>query len=194
MEELLKNISSKDLEKLKMIFSMIPGNEPKEVVTLRVFVDEYSNLIKQNRSRAYHISVMCAFKHLIDFFGKQKAIHEIGLKEIENFSSNLQQKVTRGYRVYFRTLKAAFNKAVEWGYVKENYFRKVKLPKRQKVNPMFITSDQLSAISSQIKSEEIKNFVVFAFYTGMRLDEIINLRWKNVDLEKRVITVGDENF
>jgi site-specific recombinase XerD len=28
----------------------------------------------------------------------------------------------------------------------------------------------------------------------MRLDEIVNLKWKNIDLENRVITVGDDNF
>ena len=194
MEELLKNISSKDLEKLKMLFSFIPGNEPKEVVTLRVFVNEYSNLIKQNRSNAYHVSVMSSFKHLIEFFGVHKSIREIGLKEIENFCSYLQQKVKSGSRVYFRTLKTAFNKAVEWNYVRENYFTKIKLPKKQKMVPAFINSNQLSDISAMIKILVVENIVVFAFYTGMRLDEIINLRWKNVDLENRVITVGDENF
>jgi site-specific recombinase XerD len=194
MEELLKNISSKDLEKLKILLSIIPGNEPKEVVTLRVFVDEYSSLIKQNRSNAYHVSVMSSFKHLLDFFGVKKSIREIGLKETENFCSYLQQKVVKGHRVYVRTIKAAFNKAVEWGYVKENYFIKVKLPKKQKLAPVFINSEQLIVISDQLKNETIKNIVVLAFYTGMRLDEIVNLRWENVDLENRVITVGDENF
>lgn len=194
MEELLKNISPKDLEKLKMLFSFIPGYEPKEVITLRVFVDEYSNWIKQNRSIAYHVSVMSSFKHLIDFFGQQKSIREIGPKELENFSSYLQQKVHKGFHVYYRTLKAAFNKSVEWGYVSENFFIKMKLPKKQKLAPVFVNSDQLLAISNQIKNEVIKDFVVFAFYTGMRLDEIINLGWKNADLKNRVVTVGDENF
>ncbi|MEW6702005.1 MAG: tyrosine-type recombinase/integrase [Bacteroidota bacterium] len=194
MEEFLKNISSNDLEKLKMLFSIISGNETKEIVTLRVFVDEYSNLIKQNRSNTYHVSVMSSFKHLLEFYGSQKSIREIELKETENFCSYLQQKVHKGFYVYYRTLKAAFNKAKDWGYVKENYFIKVKLPKRQKLAPMFIINDQLSAICSQIKNEVIKNVFTFAFYTGMRLDEIINLRWKNVDLENCVITVGDENF
>ena len=194
MEELLKNISSKDLEKLKMLFSFIPGYEPKEVITLRVFVDEYSNWIKQNRSIAYHVSVMSSFKHLIDFFGQQKSIREIRLKETENFCSYLQQKVCRGYRVYYRTLKAAYNKAVEWGYVSENFFIKVKLPKKQKIAPAFISSEQLRVISDQVKNETIKDIIVFAFYTGMRLDEIVNLCWKNIDLGNRVITVGDENF
>jgi len=194
MEEILRNITVDDIEKLRMLLSIIPGQEQKEVVTIRVFIDEYCNLIKQNRSNAYYTSVECAFKHLIDFFESRNSIKSIGLKDVENFVTYLQQKVKKGYRVYYRTLKAAFNKAVDWGYVKENYFHKVKLPKKQQVNPAFINSDQLSVINYKIKIEVIKDFVVIAFYTGMRLNEIINLTWRNVDLEARIITVGDESF
>jgi len=194
MEEILKNISVDDIEKLRMLLSIIPGQEQKEVVTIRVFINEYCNLIKQNRSKAYYTSVECAFKHLTDFFESRDSIKSIGLKDTENFVTYLQQKVKKGYRVYYRTLKAAFNKAVDWGYVKENYFHKVKLPKKQQVNPAFINRDQLSVINDKIKIEVIKDFVVFAFYTGMRLNEIINLIWRNVDLEARIITVGDESF
>ncbi|MCL4550116.1 MAG: tyrosine-type recombinase/integrase [Bacteroidetes bacterium] len=203
MEEFLKNISSNDLEKLKMLFSIIPGNETKEVVTLRVFRDEYLNYVQHSKSKSYLISVRLAFNHLINFFGEQRTIQSLQQKDIENFTNALQQKVKSvshtvsrggGYIVYYRNLKAAFNKANDWGYVKENYFSKVKLPKRQKLAPVFINSDQLSAISKQIKNEIVRDVVVFAFYTGMRLDEIVNLRWKNVDLKNRIITVGDESF
>ncbi|MDP3580988.1 MAG: phage integrase SAM-like domain-containing protein, partial [Ignavibacteria bacterium] len=138
MEEILKNITMEDLEKFKALFSIMPGNAPKEIVTLRVFVDEYCDLIKRNRSHAYYVSVVYAFKHLVEFYGSQKPIQLIGLREVEDFTSFLQQKVKNGFVVYFRNLKAAFNKAKEWEYVKENYFVKVKLPKRQKLAPIFI--------------------------------------------------------
>lgn len=166
----------------------------KEVVTLRVFIDEYLYLIKNNRSASYHESVQLSFKHLTSFFDTQKPINSIKLKEIEDFLVHLQQKIRKGYVVYFRNLKAAFNKARDWGYVSENLFTKVKLPKKQKNAPVFINSEQLTEICEQMKNEIVKNVVVFAFYTGMRLDEIVNLRWKNVDLQNRVIIVGDEQF
>ncbi len=214
MEDILKNISMEDLEKLKMLLSIIPGNDQKEIVTLRVFRDEYLNLIKNNRSKSYYNSVNIALNHLTDYFsqrdGKPGIQHSIGairFKDVEDFISHLQQKVSKGYVVYYRNLKAAFNKAKDWGYVKENYFTKVKLPKRQKMAPVFINSDQLEVISRQLATRQtnggqvgngengvVKDVVVFAFYTGMRLDEIVNLRWKNVDLENKVITVGDEEF
>ncbi len=168
--------------------------QTKEVVTLRVFIDEYMYLIKSNRSASYSESVQLSFHHLTAFFDTQRTISSIQLKDIENFLIYLQQKVRKGYVVYFRNLKAAFNKAKDWGYVSENFFTKIKLPKRQKMAPVFINSDQLSVICGWIKSETIKDFVMMGFNTGMRLDEIVNLRWKNVDLQNRVITVGDEEF
>jgi len=184
---------------LEMLITALPElmnmiGQPKEIVTLRVFAKEYSDLIKQNRSAAYYKSVGNSFKHLTDYFGLQKSIQSIGLKEVENFLSHLQRKVAKGNRVYYRTLKAAFNKAIDWGYISENYFKKVKLPKKQRVNPAYLKCEQLSVISDLIENKVIQDVVVFAFYTGMRLNEIVNLRWKNVNLETKVITVGDEEF
>ena len=194
MNKILKNISVDELEKLRMLLSIIPGNEKKNTVTLRVFTNEYSNMIKQNRSKAYSVSVCSSFKHLTEFFGHGKSIQSIGLKDVEKFVFYLQRNVKKGYRVYYRTIKAAFNKAKDWGYAKENYFQKVKLPKKQQVNPVFLNSDQLLVICDHLKNETIKDIVVFAFYTGMRLDEIVNMRLKNVDLQNKVITVGDDCF
>lgn len=194
VQNILGKFSLEDIEKLKVLLSIVPEVTQKEVVTLRVFGDEYSNLIKQNRSAAYHKSVVNSLKHITDYFGCQRAIQSLGLKEIESFISHLQRKVNKGYRVYVRTLKAAFNKAVDWNYVKENYFLKVKLPKKQQVNPAYISGTQLAEISGQIENETIRGLVVFAFYTGMRLNEIVNLTWRNVNLSTRIITVGDAEF
>lgn len=194
VQNILGKFSLEDIEKLKVLLSIVPEVTQKEVITLRVFADEYSNLIKENRSAAYYKSVTNALKHLTDFFGAQRPINSIGLKDIESFISHLHKKVAKGYRVYARTLKAAFNKAIDWKYVKENYFMKIKLPKKQQTNPAFITSMQLAVISTQIENKTIKDVVIFAFYTGMRLNEIVNLTWRNLNLTTKIITVGDEHF
>lgn len=204
MDELLNKLSIEEIEKLKWLFSMSNNQQPKEVVTLRVFREEYLNLLKSNRSISYYNSVRLSLDYLVDYFGIHCSIGSIQQKEIEKFFIKLQEKVKtasysnnqsgNGYEVYYRNIKAAFNKAKEWNYIHENYFTKVKLPKRQKLSPVFINCDQLSAICDQIKNGTVKDVVVFAFYTGMRLDEIVNLKWKNVDNENHSITVGDETF
>ena len=195
VQNILGKFSLEDIEKLKMLFSIMPTTvDLKEVVTLRVFIDEYLNIIQHNRSVSYSNSNKVSFNYLTDFFGLQRPISSVELKDIENFLIDLQQKVKKGYVVYYRNLKAAFNKAKDWGYIKENNFSKVKLPKRQKTAPAYINILQLLAISQKIENQIVKEIVITAFFTGMRLSEITNLTWRNVNLTSRIITVGDENF
>jgi len=198
---LLNKISIEDIEKLQLIMSLVPAmkidkpeSESKDIVTLRVFMEEYKVLVQKNRSTSYYRSVTIALNYLSEYFKSQRAMNEITLHELESFLIYLQQKVKKGYVVYYRNLKAAFNKANDWGYVNTNHFTKIKLPKRQKTAPAYITTEQLSAISEQIKNEVVKDLVMFAFYTGMRLNEIVNLKWKNINLSSQIITVGDEEF
>ncbi len=204
MEEisnLLKKLSVEDVEKLKLLMSLTPkaavdkGEATvKEKITIQMFAKEYGDLIKQNRSEAYYTSVNISFKYLTNYFGSLRLIQSIGLKDIESFISHLQHKAAKGYRVYVRTLKAAFNKAVDWCYLRDNYFLKVKLPKKQQVNPAYIDKRQLNLICEQIHAQIIKDFIVSGFFTGMRLNELVNLKWKNINLTTRIITVGDEEF
>jgi len=190
----LGKFTIEDIEKFKLFLSMIPEVEPKEVVSLRVLNSEYVNYIQSNRSASYLRSVSISNKHLTEFFGLQKPISSIQLKDVESFIIYLKQKVKKGYIVYFRNLKAEFNKAKEWGYIKENYFLKIRLPKRQKTAPAYIINSQLIEICNQLKNPAMKEIVIAAKNTGMRLSEITNLTKQNVNLTTRIITVGDENF
>jgi integrase/recombinase XerD len=123
-----------------------------------------------------------------------RTIQSIGIRDVENFLSYLQKKVPKGYRVYYRTLKAAFNKAISYNYIQINYFIKVKPPKKQQVNPAYINEEQLILICKHIDIDIVKEVVILGFYTGMRLNELVNLTWRNVNLSTRIITVGDESF
>ncbi len=211
LTSLLEKLSVEDIEKLRALISLGQESSPPERITLKTFEEEYKLYIKQNKSSSYYDSVILSFKHLEKYFsqsngcpGNQKILNTITFKEVENIITYIQQKVKHnvkqqnrtgeGYRVYVRTLKAAFNKAVEWGYVKENYFLKVKLPKKQKIHPAFINKDQLTEIIKKIENENIRDIVITGFYTGMRLNELMNLNWRNINTNTGIITVGDEEF
>lgn len=194
LQEILQKLSSEDLEKLKILFSSNAGKSIRDIISLRVFCNEYKELIKSNRSNSYYKSVETTLKHLTNYFGPQRPISSLTYKDIEQFVTHLKQTVKKGYRVYFRTLKASFNKALDWGYIEENYFTKIKLPKTQRIQPIFISEAELEKITNKIKSNIERDFIVFGFYTGLRLGEIINLKWKNVDFERNIIIIGDDEF
>ncbi len=208
LSRLLNKLTIEDVEKLKVLMSLSLGlpaakstvtvdksdSSNKEVVTLRVFSEEYKSIVESNGSVSYLRSVNNAFNYLLEFFEPHKPINDISRKDVESFLIFLQKNVKKGYTVYYRNLKAAFNKALDWDYVKENYFKKIKLPRMQKLVPVFINSNELALIIKQIKIDVIREVVTVGFYTGMRLNEIVNMKWKNVNLNTRIITVGDEEF
>lgn len=194
--ELPQTIKTEDV--LRLLINLLPVQSSqtfvKSAVTLRAFREQYLNHIKNNRSRNYYSSVSYSIGHLINYFGDGRDINSITLKDIEDFITHLQQKAGRGYRVYYRTLKAAFSKALDWEYVNENLFKRVKLQKKIKAAPPFITRNQLEIICNEITNRLVKDITITAFFSGMRLNEIMNLKWKNVNANVGIITVGDEDF
>lgn len=186
--------SYEEIQRFRQLINLIDKSVIDAPVTLGFFRNEYEKHIKKNRSAKYLSSVSLAFNHLEKYFKNQRILSAISLRDIELFIDELKMSAPKGYRVYYRNIKAAFNKAVDWGYISINNFVKVKLEKKQRNKPEYLDSVQLSAISCRINSVVVKDAVEVAFYTGIRLGELVNLRWGNVDFENGIITVGDDMF
>ncbi|MBU0473123.1 MAG: tyrosine-type recombinase/integrase [Bacteroidetes bacterium] len=182
-------------EMLMQLLQHISGaNQSVAYVSLRKFIDDYLDFVKQNRSAKYYISHTVSFKHLIGYFQEQKIMSTITFRETELFMTKLQNSMGEGYRVYYRNLKTAFNKGVDWGYISVNPFLKIKLPKKQKNHPEFITKKGLDEILKNIDVKVVRDVSSLGFFTGCRIGELINLRWSSVNLAERFIVIGDDSF
>ena len=91
-------------------------------------------------------------------------------------------------------LKAAFRKAISWKYIDRNPFQEIRLPKIQRKATIFLTMDELKLIINKTDTKVMKDIFMFAFLTGMRLAELLNLTWDQVDLVQNFIQVGSNNF
>lgn len=167
---------------------------PTNAATKNPWIKEYERFVREHNSNAYWVSVKNANNHLEKFCGSERMIADIDQKVAENFLFYLQERVKKGYRVYFRNIKAMFNKFVDWSYIDRNPFAKVKLPSKQDLNPMFINEEDFNTVLPFIKSEVIRDICIFGFYTGCRLNEIVSLRWCNVNLGGEMVTIGDSVF
>jgi len=190
----LKELTPTEINKLREFLKLIPNSQRTEIMTIRVAQQEYKSYTQNNLSEKTRKSVDTSFKHLIGFFGQHKILIDIGLRDVERFLAQVRLSAPAGYRVYFRTLKAAFNKFVDWGYISYNAFTKIKLPKQQQLKPVFIDKSQLNQISAYIKTNVVQYMTRLSFYTGLRLCECVNLKWESVDLNNKLLTVGDEQF
>lgn len=189
----LNDLNSKEIEQLRGLLSLT-SQMSGATVTLGTFVEEYLKYIQLNRSESYYKNHQLSFDHLIEYFKDQRMMSMISFRDAEMFITQLQHKVSKGYRVYYRNLKAAFNKAVEWGYISVNPFLKVKLPKQQKNQPAYISEEELKTILDNIELKVVRDVSALSFYTGCRLGEVVSLKWKNVNISDGYVVIGDDDF
>lgn len=152
------------------------------------FRDEYLEYIQPAKSKNYYESISYSFKQLISFFG-DIPLNKIETKMIDKFIYSTFNRTPRGAHHYYRTLKAAFNKAIEWNYISVNPFTKLKFPKLSKSFPAFISEDALLIILTNTQYQHLKDIFIVGFYTGLRLGELINMQWNWVDFFQNQITV-----
>jgi integrase len=163
-------------------------------VSLAKFCSEYAEFVKRNRANKTHEGVLLVNSKLLSYFSPQREINAIRLRDAENFIDKQKKTAPRAVYNYHRTLRAMFNKGIEWNYLKENVFTKIKLPRRQLEKPDYLTEEQLQIIISQDIPEIVKDLVTTAFYTGCRLGELVNLTWQNVNLNENFLTIGNKYY
>jgi integrase len=90
--------------------------------------------------------------------------------------------------IELRTLRSFFNTAVRWKLLERTPFdvQFVRVPDTQ---PTFLTKQDFQKLLSFIEEGWFKEVIVFAVNTGLRRGELINLRWNNVDLQRKLLTI-----
>lgn len=169
-------------------------NPNSKHISIDEFTKEYISFVEKNRALKTCEGVQLVTKHLLAFFPPIKDINTIELRDAEKFIDALRKKAPLGAYNYLRSIKAMFNKGIEWNYLRNNPFGKVKLPKRQEANPTFINANELEKILSKIEKQFVKDITEISFYSGMRLGEATFLKWGNISLNQNTITIGNENF
>lgn len=184
-EEAYKFLAKFDPSNYKKNIAPIKGNS----ILLSTFKDEYLKYAKLRFSKSYvERSIEPAFKFLIEFAG-DIPLKQLDLKTLDNFIINKYNLTKSGAALYYRTLKAAFSKAVIWNYLSDNPLKKIKAPKVPKSNPIFINEEELDLILEKTTNQNLKNIFTVAFYTGMRLAEILNMKSSWIDTQQNIITL-----
>ena len=167
--------------------------EANNSILLEDFKNEYVGFTKLSKSKYYITrSIEPAFKFFIQHCGNI-LLSEVTTRHIDNFIMSTYQRTQSGAALYYRALKAAFSKAVVWNLLQDNPFKKIKAPKVNKSVPQFITEEQLNLILANTDRQFLKDIFTTAFFTGMRLGELINMRSSWIDLTQNIIITKNSN-
>ncbi len=128
---------------------------------------------------------------------------DIGAEEVERFKAQRKGETVVRFRAKKKTLispatvnrelaclKTVFNKAVEWGRLENNPIRRVR--KFKESNPrerILSAAEALSLVENAAPS--IRPILIVALHTGMRRNEILSLKWKNIEFAREYILIED---
>lgn len=101
------------------------------------------------------------------------------LKEISPVSVNIE----------LRMIKAAFSTAKRWRVTEQNPLEDIPFARVPEQAPLALTHEDFQKLLACIRESWFRKLVVFAVSTGMRRGEILNLRWQDVDLTRRTLTI-----
>ena len=161
-------------------------------ISLSQFKNEYLIYCNNTKSEKYISSIKYSFNALSEFTG-EVPLKQISVKTVDIFIMTNFARTQRGAHLFYRTLKAAFNKALEWEYIDNNPFAKFKFPKLVKSQPAFITEEQINLIAANTTQQHLKDLFIVAFYSGLRLSELVNMKWDWIDFIQKTITVKNSS-
>lgn len=86
-------------------------------------------------------------------------------------------------------LRAALTDAERWGLLSRNVARLTDAPLVPRPAPKTMEPVEVAEVLAAFVGTEIENLVTLALWTGLRESELIGLRWSDISLERREITV-----
>ena len=165
----------------------------KRNTTFADFVDQ-EFLVKYTRwADSTMKSTISTVRMLVREFGEQP-IRTITAHQISTYLAHRQEQglsVASANR-YLAALKTILKCAKEWGFIGHSPAESVTMAPEQKKKPNPYTDSELDRLLSALEHvPDKRNIAVVAADTGMRKGELRNLKWSDVDLQKREITVRE---
>jgi integrase len=92
------------------------------------------------------------------------------------------------------TFRAMCNLAIKWNYLRQNPLKDVTILKVTDAKaPRFLTREECQILLQECGPELYPVFYIF-LYTGMRLSELLNLTWDDLDFTRHKIKIQKKPF
>ncbi|MCD6265273.1 MAG: site-specific integrase [Deltaproteobacteria bacterium] len=179
--------------------------------TLKELLDKYKENYKNQRSfqggKDYYL------KNFREYFGEDTRLDNIRYVDLESYRNKLREKPTRhgtlraiaSVNREIACLRHVFSKAVEWEMMEQNPFTKGKALVAKANNKRFryLTEEEIERLLVNSVNDYTKDIVTAVINTGMRRQEVLNLKWNQIRIgfiyldktktnESRQIPINDD--
>jgi integrase len=191
-----KKLAQRIFDKLKgevaegMWFETLSGEDYKFKDLMEKYMAEYSVV---NKAASSHKRDKSLVKQLRSVFG-DRYLTDITPAMISDYkvkrSADGVSPRTISYEL--TTMSHAFNIAIrEWGLASANPVKKVKKERVSNTIERWLTFEEGKKLL-QASPEWLQDIIVFAIHTGLRQSEILDLKWSQVDMDRRTISILEQ--
>ena len=188
------SLGTRDFDRAREVFdSLAPRLDRPRRMNLCGFTQRIEQYSKANLSAGTSDLYCRAFKKLLETLGNLplKAITPLDIEQFKQTRLRAAAPVT--VNINLRTLRAAFQLAVDWRLIEENPARKCKLLRVPAKDPCFLTLSEFLKICSAVEDVGFRRLLLFAASTGMRRGELVHLCWEDLDFDRRSVRIRNRN-
>lgn len=170
----------------------ILGRFTSRVIYLEQLKDEVLRYTQANLSLSTQKLYVSAFRNLLNYVGN-KPIKLITTRELDNYKIKRTEKIEKStVNIELTCLKAVFNLALKWNLINNNPAKDVKKFSIEQKERLSFNDTETKLLLATIPEGSLKNVVLLGLYTGCRLNEILNIQIKDIDLNERIITIRNK--
>jgi integrase len=148
--------------------------------------------IKASSAKHYEFDLE---RYLLPVFGPMY-LCDITRVKVQTFLASKRQQNYAGSTVHsmHTTLSKVMQSAVDWGYLGENPTRGIHIGDRRPVRDrVFLMPPQIRQLLD-VLPEPCRTLVLLAVLTGLRIGELLALRWKHADFLRGLIEVRESVY
>ncbi|WP_280754644.1 site-specific integrase [Paenibacillus sp. LBL] len=163
-------------------------------ISMEQFLEHWmNNYVKYNCEVTTQYGYRNIIKHIVLYMGKVE-LEKLRPDHIQQYYKHLmddKELSPNTVHKHHAIIRKALDYALKQQYVYRNIADAVILPRKVKFEGQSYTKEQLRALLVAAKGSKLEVPIYLAGLLGLRREEIVGLKWKYVDLEKREIRIQE---
>ena len=146
------------------------------------------NFIQEMKRRGYRENSIKNYSSCIDvFLSTVKKDHpkNINEQDIKNFLSNCVKPNTQ------RNYQSAIKLFYEICFNQKQKFKNIPYTKKEKTLPIILPVEEIQKMFDVCENKKHKLILALLYSCSLRVSEVINLKWKNIDRSRMVLYILD---
>ncbi|MEJ9256033.1 tyrosine-type recombinase/integrase [Bacillus wiedmannii] len=171
-------------------------NEGTFIEPSKVTLEDYLNHWLEIKSMSIERSTFVGYRafinqHVIPSIG-MIALHKLNVMHIQKCYKTAIDKgiANNSVLLMHRILKSALNLAVKQNIISRNPADFAEIPKKERTSIQTWTEEEVKKFLLHSQESRYHIGYLLAITTGMRMGEVLGLRWQDVDFEKHTVTIN----